>query len=70
MKRVRSTAARKVGHRIAIMACVATVTIAAAGCGSTNKPSNPQSPATTTSPSPATTAPPTTKSPQTGGAGF
>ena len=63
-----ATRARPLVQRLAPIVCVAILGVAAAACGSDDKPSN-TGPAVTTTPSGATTPAPTT-APKSGGAGF
>ena len=74
MRRTNVMPIRRLVRRLAPIACVAMLGVAAAACGSDDKsPSNDTSTVTTTpsgqTTSPATTAPATT-APKSGGAGF
>ena len=71
MRQVKVTAISKVGHRIAVMACVAILGVGATACGASSNNVTPQAPTVTVAkPTATTVATPPTTSPQSGGAGF
>jgi hypothetical protein len=77
MSQVKVTLVRHAVRRIATVACVAVLGVAAAGCGSgTKQPATNSVPKVTNAPASPTSAPssptnaPTTAAPKSGGAGF